>query len=113
MSTLFNFFPEARISPALAAMRPGLRPAPRASVSRKSVTDKLGLPATATDAETLAAIDAKLAANAQRTTADPEGSLFARVYGASPARNVELAHAIASTEDKIFDSVFPAQKNEA
>ncbi|WP_067194941.1 hypothetical protein [Microbacterium sp. XT11] len=56
-----------------AAMRPGRisAPAPRAGIPRKTLTDKLGVPESATDADVLAALDAKLAAKKQSTGQTP------------------------------------------
>lgn len=75
-----------------AAMRPGRisASAPRAGIPRKTLTDKLGVPENASDAEALAALDAKLAAKKQSTAQKPaqaqqsaDDALYGSVYGES------------------------------
>lgn len=56
-----------------------------APVDRTAFTDRLGIPATATDTEFLAAVDAKLAASAPVPIASPNEAIYARVYGGRPS----------------------------
>lgn len=63
---------------ANAALAHGSRAAARAGVTRKDFTDRLGLPADATNAQVLAAADRALAA---RPSPSPEDRLYEAAWG--------------------------------
>ena len=76
---------------------PRRRGAASAAVTRKDFTDRLGLPADATDEQVMAAIDtgtkppAKAPAKAASTGKQPADDLYRKVYGSDEAAPIATA----------------------
>jgi len=104
------------VSDIIGRVRNGVRAVAQAAVPRKAFTDRLGLPADASNAEVLAAVDKVTAARAARqpaarntapartSPANPEDALYARLY---PQASAHQQAAPTTAEDALYARLYP------
>lgn len=95
--------PQAKLGLSISADT-STKTTPRAGIPRKTITDKLGVPEDATDAQALAALDARLAGKKQSAATasatsrhqSADEALYGSVYGES------TAEAATPAEDALY-----------